>query len=141
MRQLTDLLVRRLEDGRRRLEAPLEYDLGFHMKGALVALDSDDFKSGVFSRLIEGKPRTVIVVPAGFETDFSSVPAILDGIYNWSDIDVAGVVHDYLYHLGFPRKTADSVWYKIAKANIGTIRAWLGYVALRVGGRSHWNGK
>ena len=35
-----------------------------------------------------------IVVPEGFVTDFSSDPI---GLLDWSKVDVAGVVHDYLY--------------------------------------------
>lgn len=84
------LQVERLPDGRRKLLRPLHYQ-------------------------VDGEDET-IAVPAGFLTDYSSDPV---GLLDWTKVDVAGVVHDYLYHcpnrIG-SRFREDLIWFKIARA-------------------------
>ena len=41
---------------------------------------------------------TVINVPEGISTDFSTIPWYGRFLVRWSRVDIAGVVHDYLYH-------------------------------------------
>ena len=78
-----------------------------------------------------------ITVPEGFVTDFSSIPWFGRSLIKWSRVDIAGVVHDYLYWCpqpGVPRLKADAIWREIAGA--GEHRAnyvqrqlgWLGLV-------------
>lgn len=40
---------------------------------------------------------TILTVPKGFETDFSSIPRFARSFIDWSRVDIAGVVHDFLY--------------------------------------------
>lgn len=83
----------------------------------------------------------VITVPAGFETDFASIPRALWAIYpptgKWGK---AAVVHDYLYHLGsLTRKECDQIFLQGMK-DLGVPRArrTLMYWAVRVGGGGPW---
>ena len=55
-----------------------------------------------------------ICIPSRFVTDFSSIPL---GFIKWSKVDIAGVVHDWLYSMsvdGFDRCRADDVWCQLA---------------------------
>ena len=101
------LQVKRLEDGRRELLNDLHYEVD----------GVDD----------------PIVVHAGFKTDFSSDPI---GLLDWSKVDVAGVVHDYLYQnperIG-SRWREDVIWFKIARAGkwrTSLLTACLGFLGL-----------
>ncbi|NKB78200.1 MAG: hypothetical protein GKR96_14490 [Gammaproteobacteria bacterium] len=105
-----------------------------------------------------------ITVPAGFKTDFSSYPRFLlllllavvvyfiDINYEtvkyeyllfflilliplFSRVDIAGVVHDYLYYVGSHSKwRADGIWYKVAISGdhhafrLQAIVSWMGLV-------------
>lgn len=83
----------------------------------------------------------IIRVPAGFETDFASIPRLF-----WrfepplGDAAKAAVVHDYLYSTkSRPREEADAVFYE-AMGILG-VSGWkksLMYAAVRVfGGRGY----
>ena len=115
------LQVERLPDGRRKLLRCLRYKV-----------------DGV---------EEVIEVPKGYVTDFSSDPI---GLLDWSKVDVAGVIHDYLYSPcsddgnGKPqvsRWEADRIWFKIAtrgKWKSSCITAALGWIGMRVFGGLFW---
>lgn len=82
----------------------------------------------------------VIVVPAGFKTDFASVPRL--PIAYWLTGDTAhapAVVHDHLYSTGdLPRETADAVLLEaMASAGVPRWRRYAMYWAVRAfgGGR------
>jgi len=85
------------------------------------------------------------VIPKGFITDYSSIPQAFGWIVSWNKVDIAGVVHDYLYSTKkVTRSEADRVWRIIAqsgqnRANIA--QAWSCWVGLRVGGWYYWNSK
>ena len=69
----------------------------------------------------------IVPVPAGFVTDYSSLPWGTRWVMHWSRVDVAGVVHDYLYRCGegvpdCTRARADRIWRRVARA--GDRRAW-----------------
>ena len=79
-----------------------------------------------------------IVVPAGFLTDFASIPRPLWSLVGdpggpWAP---AAVVHDYLYRTGLmPRAEADAIFYEaMAAEGIRTTKRWLMWLAVRVGG-------
>ena len=92
-----------------------------------------------------------ITVPDGFETDFSSIPWFARWVVDWAKVDVAGVVHDFLYWcpkhakqaLGTDsRKRFDDVWEELAGAGqysanrlqcrFGRLALWIfGWRALR----------
>ena len=96
--------------------------------------------------IVHDGERHQIVVPAGFVSDFASVPRIFwswippHGRYLW-----ASVVHDFLYHVGAPsgitRAEADHVFYQMMlHAGVSKWRARIMYGAVRVGGgnRGNW---
>lgn len=78
-----------------------------------------------------------IAVPAGFETDFASIPRVLWSIAppmgQWG---LAAVVHDFCYRTGLlERKEADRVFLE-AMADLGVrwITRWAMYLAVRAAG-------
>jgi hypothetical protein len=118
---LTDLQVENassMDDGKWRLTAPLIYQ--------------SDVAGQTF------------VVPAGFVTDYASVPRAPLVYWLCGDTStMASVVHDaiYTYHW-VTRDVADKV---LKEASILTgvpkWRAWAMYLGVRIGGGgSHWNG-
>ena len=92
-----------------------------------------------------------ITVPDGFETDFSSIPWFARWVVDWAKVDVAGVVHDFLYWCPTQAKQAlatdsrkrfDDVWEELAGAGqycanrlqcrLGRFGLWMfGWLALR----------
>lgn len=67
----------------------------------------------------------VVTVPAGFVTDYSSIPFGFRWIMRWNRVDVAGVVHDCLYrNPAYPRLRADWIWFEVARSGRGQARAW-----------------
>jgi len=88
--------------------------------------------------------KTTFTVPAGFVTDFASVP-ILPYIFTLvgDRASEAAVIHDWLYRTGtVGRKTSDLVLREAALA-CGCTRwqAWMLYLGVRIGGNSSYNGK
>jgi len=79
-----------------------------------------------------------ITIPAGTLTDFSSIPWYGRILVRWSKVDIAGVVHDWLYQTAFTsRARADKIWRLVAVAgdhHANAFQAWVGWLALRVGG-------
>jgi hypothetical protein len=86
--------------------------------------------------------RDKITVPAGTVTDFSSIPWFGRILVRWSKVDIAGVVHDWLYQAGTTsRARADEIWRLVAiagKHHASAFQAWVGWVALRAGGWLDW---
>lgn len=90
--------------------------------------------------------HTVITVPRGFVTDFSSIPPFARVLYRFDSVDLAGCCHDRAYYVGVPRDVADEIWRLVAMSGeraVGRWRARLGWLALRLGGwpayRDHAN--
>jgi len=84
---------------------------------------------------------TIIAVPVGFETDFSSVPRIPLVYEAVGDIaHAAAVVHDYLYTTGdVPRSMADAIFKEAAQVSgVSGWRAWILWAGVRIGGASHY---
>ena len=99
--------------------------------------------------------RDRFVVPAGFRTDFASIPRIFHSLIpkNGSH-DAAAIVHDYLYQYQpfvpspaplrsmqrISRKDADRLFRRIMR-ELGTncIRYNLMYLGVRIGGWIFWN--
>lgn len=81
------LQTERLEDGRRKL-----------LRDLIVEVDGE-----------------AINIPMNFTTDYSSIPVFASWIVRWSRVDIAGVVHDYVYRIKkYSRHRADAIWYKVA---------------------------
>ena len=85
---------------------------------------------------------TTITVPRGFETDFSSIPCVAQCFLHWSRVDIAGVVHDFLYWCpqeGISKERADAVWKELAGAgqhHANGLQRCCGFVGLRLFGGS-----
>ena len=118
------LKVQRCDDGRRRLVEPLHVD---------VSSDDND--------------RQIVEIPAGkFVTDYSSLPFGTRWVVHWSRVDVAGVVHDYMYRTDaelpdsgrrWNRWRIDRVWRMIALSGdhrANCVQAWVCWLAMLVGG-------
>ena len=83
-----------------------------------------------------------ITIPVGNVTDFSSIPWYGRILVRWSKVDIAGVVHDRLYQTAFTSMArTDKIWRLVAVAgdhHANAFQAWVGWLALRVGGCSAW---
>jgi len=82
-----------------------------------------------------------IVIPAGFKTDFATVPRLplfYDVLGNIAR--AAATVHDWMYYTQtYPRKTCDQVLSEAMQAS--GIHRWKGgafYIAVRLFGASHY---
>jgi hypothetical protein len=129
------LQVERLDNGDRMLLRDLVIDLDVDLR-----LGDGTFEG--FSRSADG--TTVVTVPKGFTTDFSSIPAFARALYRFDSVDLAGCCHDYAYSIGVPRSPADEIWRLVAISgtrHVSEFRGRLGWIALRLGGclsyRSH----
>ncbi|GMR20396.1 MAG: hypothetical protein BMS9Abin36_0991 [Gammaproteobacteria bacterium] len=86
--------------------------------------------------------ETPITVPLNTKTDYSTIPWFGRILVRWSKVDIAGVVHDWLYqtHTG-TRAHADRVWRIVALSgehHANHFQAWLGWFFLRVFGCWAW---
>ena len=91
-----------------------------------------------------------IWIPAGFDTDYSSIPWFGRGLIPFHRADVAGVAHDWLYRKGgkysddappLPRFECDRIWRIVARSGLhscNAVQAWIGWAALVVGGWYAW---
>lgn len=111
----------------------------------IVKLISDD-QSGIWELItpltfysdLLGK---AIVAPQGFRTDFCSVPRVpiaFDMLGNRAR--KSGTIHDYLYTTHITtREMADEILREMLVLNgVDEDEAQMFYVAVRVGGGSHW---
>ena len=82
-----------------------------------------------------------IKIPAGFVTDFASVPRALQWYAppKHPDYRIAAIVHDYLYRFGVvDRFVADAIFRDLI-ARRRPVRRWLMWTAVRAGGKSGYN--
>lgn len=99
-------------------------------------------------RLLKDWTVRGIVIPAGFETDWASVPWWADGVVpSFGPYAPATIPHDYLYSLGgrlpdgrtFTRKQADDLFLDLLKElGVPWWKRSLMYRAVRTGGGSGW---
>ena len=89
----------------------------------------------------------ILVVPAGFECDGTSVPRFLWGTVSpqiHPETLRAAIAHDYLYRHAparWTRKEADDLFYDLCRADgLSWSRAQYAYWALRIFGGSAWKG-
>ncbi len=96
--------------------------------------------------------QDVIAVPAGFNTDFASIPKFLWFLPYWAKYCKSPVIHDWLYKvkqiMGVPitRKEADLIFYEALlidwrKHGLGRILALIEYYAVRFFGWPAWNNR
>lgn len=98
------------------------------------------------------KAAGMILVPAGFVTDFASVPRIVWSYISPEDpaILFASVIHDFLYtrggrigsDLAVSRAVADAVLREgMLASGARPAQAWVVFRSVRLFGASHWNGR
>ena len=100
----------------------------------------------------EGEGAIPVLVKKGFETDYSSIPFVFQWAMRWWKVDVAGVVHDWLYANAKDLKQcgkmtlgeADRIWWDIAlsgerHAHANYWQAAVGWLGIKVGGWVTWN--
>lgn len=122
------LQVQRLDNGDRELLRDLVIDLRVDLKLGEERCDGLS---------ISEAGHTIITVPAGFDTDFSSIPAFARWLFRFDSVDLAGCCHDWAYYVGVPRAPADEIWRLVAISgtrHVDTIRGRIGWLALRLGG-------
>ena len=86
-------------------------------------------------------PRGTITVPAGFVTDFASVPRILWALCPpFGKYTAAAVIHDYLYReRAGTRSDADRTFLEIMiQDRTRVVRAFLMWAAVRLFGWRFW---
>lgn len=94
------------------------------------------------ARLEYEDERYHVMVPAGFETDFASVPRLpLAYLLAGDTAHEAAVIHDYLYRTnGISRSEIDALFYTvILETGEPLWRAWLMWCGVRVGAWRTWN--
>lgn len=82
----------------------------------------------------------IVCVPAGFDTDYASVPRLPLMFWLLGDRGhAAAVVHDYLYRTAtVARAKADAVFHEALRADgMGRVSAWFMWTGVRVGG--YWS--
>ena len=83
-----------------------------------------------------------IVIPAGFVTNFASVPVFFRNIISpLGGHNPVTLVHDYIYtvHNGISRSDADTMLRcACIERGIPKIKAWMIWLAVRACGLSHW---
>lgn len=119
----------------------------------LELLEEKDKKGRHLFKLLEDytyqvAPGIVITVPAGFITNFGTIPRFMWTIVKPIDLEGAAVVHDYLtnekyIHVndkeipqsGFTRWLADAIFYEALKTetDLGWVRRMLVYYGVRLG--------
>ena len=81
-------------------------------------------------------------IPQGTDTDYSSIPAIGRFVVRWSRVDIAGVIHDWLYQeKQVSRRYADRIWRLVAQRGdhrANALQAFICWVALRIFGGWAW---
>ena len=90
---------------------------------------------------LANRERLAVVVPAGYVTDFASIPRAVHFIISpFGKHAEAAVIHDWLYALGTPkdrksRRTADKAFAKALKLlEVNFFKRTIMYLAVRLGG-------
>jgi hypothetical protein len=116
------------------------------MDAILTPLRGEFFDQGRRFRLLEDLTfddgSTRVIVPAGFITDFNSVPRGLWNVFPPWQFPEAGVVHDYLYqHPGLrSRQECDAVHKLVLQVlGCGWFKRQSAYLAIRMWGGAPWN--
>lgn len=85
--------------------------------------------------------KRVLVIPAGFVTDFASIPPIIRPLFSHDDVhDLPGLLHDYLYWTqSCSQLQADELFREgLEEVGVEWIERLSMYIALRAFGTSAW---
>lgn len=107
----------------------------------LVDEDSRTYELRV-ARTWTGRDGT-FTVPAGFRTNFASVPQLVENIIpRTGRISLPSLFHDWLYTAKLTkRRHADGIFRRMMRERgIGVVKRWLVYLILRVFGFAAWYG-
>lgn len=95
--------------------------------------------------IYQTKSGLYISAPIGFVTDLASIPRIFQPMYPVHGKHTpAAVIHDYLYSersgdKRFTRKESDQIFHEaMLELGVRKTKAYLMYLAVRVGGRLVW---
>ena len=115
------------------------------------ALQTERLENGhrkLLRTLIVKIDKEYIRIPKNTKTDFSSIPWFGRILVRWSKVDIAGVVHDWLYAEGklanvpLSRAKADEIWRRVAltgEHHANFFQAWICWFFLRIAGWIAWN--
>ncbi len=119
-----------------------------HYKTTLISkpLQTERLPNGsrkLLRDLVVGVDGVEITVPRDTITDYSSIPWFARWFVRWSKVDIAGVVHDWLYAKGeYERCRSDKIWRMVAVAGehrATHFQAWVCWLVLRLFGSFAWN--
>jgi hypothetical protein len=113
----------------------------FHTKLSVEQLDDERWRLLAMLAFCSAKYDRMIIVPAGFETDFASVPRVPLAYWLFAGVgQAAAVVHDALYSNGtVPRLMADEVFLEAMEAcGVSAWRRWPMYWAVRAFGAGRY---
>ena len=118
------------------------------VSGALQTERLDNGHRKLLRVLIVKINNQYITIPKNTITDYSSIPWFGRMLVRWSKVDIAGVVHDWLYAEGklenesISRAKADEIWRQVALAgdhHANLFQAWICWFFLQIGGWLAWN--
>lgn len=89
-----------------------------------------------------GNTNELVTVPAGFVTDYASIPGMLRPYFEKKNkaYKAPAIVHDWLYWTGYDREKADDILYTAAReSKVSKVDSYLIWAGVRIGGRAAWN--
>jgi hypothetical protein len=104
----------------------------------LVVTEHSETEWRLVENLVYEGNKDTFMIPAGFITDFASVPRLLWSFFPPTGLYTkAAVLHDFLYIVQLiSRKDADGIFKRVMKeAGVGRIKRYLMWKAVRIGGR------
>lgn len=103
----------------------------------------DDIHELLAPLVYESNLLGTVTVPAGFRTDFASVPRMVGAYLMFGGKGKrAAVIHDWAYSggLNVDRETADLIFREALQASgYGALTVWAMYQGVRFGGEPHFN--
>lgn len=88
---------------------------------------------------IEGKQYRI---EKGYITDYSTIPFFGRFVVRWSKVDLAGVLHDWLYEKGsLSKREADKLWRTVARSGkhrANCLQAGICWFGLFIGAWCAW---
>lgn len=111
-------------------------------KSELVVKECPDGKWELVEDLIYDGNRDTFIVPAGFKTDFASVPRVFWNIIPPTSprYTKAAVLHDWFYaKQGVTRSDADGLFRRIMRdSGVGKVKRGIMWLAVRAFGWLSW---
>lgn len=118
------------------------------IKGLSAYIYWDETKQKIMFALMEDVTYNLsngdtIIVPAGYRTDFATVPIWAQWLIKQVDKhNIAAILHDWLYDTRYndDRKFADDEFLRVMKEyNVAKWKRNIMYFGVRVGAKGYWN--